>query len=177
MLFRETTAADRETIESIHLEAFGPEEGPIVAKLALDILDDDTAQPAYSYVAELDGEVVGHILFSCAHIGNLNVQNLAPLGVLPTLHKQGIGTKLTNYAIEQLKAKGVDLLFVLGYPEYYPRFGFTPAGVQGLDAPYPIPEKNSDAWMVMELKEGILGSVTGTMQCCNALDDPAMWRE
>ncbi len=44
-------------------------------------------------------------------------------------------------------------------------------------APYPIPEKNADAWMVQAPRPGIIGTVTGNVVCCKALDKPEHWRE
>jgi predicted N-acetyltransferase YhbS len=72
---------------------------------------------------------------------------------------------------------GVELVFVLGHPGYYPRFGFKPAGVLGFEAPYPIPEKHADAWMVRELRAGIIGSVRGKVVCADTLSRPEYWRE
>jgi putative acetyltransferase len=71
----------------------------------------------------------------------------------------------------------VDLVFVLGHPAYYPRFGFSPAGARGLDAPYPIPQKNAEAWMVRELRPGVIGDCSGRVICADALADPEYWRE
>ena len=85
---------------------------------------------------------------------------LAPLAVVPECQKQGVGGTLVKHGLELLSKSGVDLVFVLGYPEYYTRHGFAPAGVRGFDAPYPIPEKNSDAWMVFELRPGVIGELS-----------------
>ena len=76
-----------------------------------------------------------------------------------------------------LKDMGSELVFVLGHPEYYPRFGFRPAGVLGLSAPYPILEKNADAWMVLALCEGVIGNVRGTVRCAHSLDKEEYWVE
>jgi putative acetyltransferase len=73
--------------------------------------------------------------------------------------------------------KGVELVFVLGHPGYYPRHGFTPAGVLGFHAPYPIPEKNADAWMVQELHPGVIGRARGKILCADAINRPEYWRE
>ena len=66
---------------------------------------------------------------------------------------------------------------MLGHPWYYPRHGFTPAGILGFEAPFPIPEKDADAWMVQELRSGIIGTVSGKVVCCDALNKPEHWRE
>jgi putative acetyltransferase len=76
-----------------------------------------------------------------------------------------------------LSESGVDLVFVLGYPEYYLRHGFKTAGILSFDAPYPIPEEHADAWMVQELRSGVIGSVSGKVQCSDVLNQPEHWHE
>ncbi|MEM6692277.1 MAG: GNAT family N-acetyltransferase, partial [Planctomycetota bacterium] len=80
-------------------------------------------------------------------------------------------------ALTQLKSRSIALVFVLGYPDYYSRFGFAPAGGKGFDAPYPILPKNADAWMVKELQPGAIESNEGTVRCCTSLDQPQYWQE
>lgn len=181
MTIRTATDADRTEILKVHKIAFGPEDGPVIAALVNDLLDDATAQPLLSLVALGDGQITGHILFTRAELPGseppVSVQLLAPLAVVPGTQGQGIGQKLITAGLEKLAAGSVDLVFVLGHPGYYPRCGFQPAGVLGLDAPYPIPEKNAGAWMVQELKPGLLGKVTGTLQCARKLDEAEHWVE
>jgi putative acetyltransferase len=102
---------------------------------------------------------------------------LAPLGVLQASQLQGVGSLLVNRGLELLIEQGVDLVFVLGHPAYYPRFGFEPAGRFGFEAPYPIPEKNAEAWMVKALKSGALELFAGTVACAAVLNRPEHWRE
>jgi putative acetyltransferase len=131
-------------------------------------------------VAIIDKRAVGHILFSKAYISSnpdLNVSILAPLAVLPEYQRQGIGTKLVKKGIQILSKVGVDLVFVAGHPDYYPRHGFTPAGILGFEAPFPIPEKYSNAWMVKELSSGIIKAVSGKVVCCEVLNKPEHWRD
>lgn len=178
---RESAAADRESIEMMHLDAFGEAEGREVSRLAGDLFEDPTAWPLLSLVAEDNGRILGHVLFTAVRIvgGAEPVPGsiLAPLGVSPGTQGRGIGGKLVRAGLERLRAQGVGPVFVLGHPEYYPRFGFEPAGRLGLDAPYPIPEEHEDAWMVQELNPGFLGRVTGTVACAEVLDRPEHWAE
>ena len=53
------------------------------------------------------------------------------------------------------------LVIVVGHPEYYPRFGFTPAAPHGLKAPFPVPD---EAFMVFELKPATLKNAAGTVR-------------
>jgi putative acetyltransferase len=102
---------------------------------------------------------------------------LAPLSVHTENQSQGIGGQLIEEGLKELKASGVELVFVLGHPDYYQRYGFSTAGTKGFDAPYPIPPENSDAWMVQELHPGIIECVSGQVICADALNDLKHWQE
>lgn len=173
--------SDVSAIAAVHRDAFGSAEGPEIVELVAGLLGDATAKPLYSLVAEVDGSVVGHVLFTAVRIQpeeqQVNAQILAPLAVLPAQQGRGIGGALIHEGLRRLAAAGVDLVFVLGYPAYYAGFGFRPARAQGLLAPYPIPVEHDDAWMVQELKPGVLGRVRGTVQCADVMNDPRYWRE
>jgi predicted N-acetyltransferase YhbS len=99
------------------------------------------------------------------------------LAVHPEYQNSGIGGQLINEGIKRLREAGVDLVFVLGHPGYYPKYGFSAAGVRGLAAPYPIAPENSGAWMVQEIHPGVFGRVSGRVVCADALNDPRHWRE
>jgi putative acetyltransferase len=96
---------------------------------------------------------------------------------VPDAQKQGIGGKLIEHGLRNLSASGVDLVVVLGHPEYYPRYGFEPAANLGFDATYPIPEKNADAWMVLALRADAVGAFRGKVICADKLNKPEYWRE
>ena len=181
---RQARSDDRDRILALHLDAFGDDEGPVIASLVEEMLEDPTAEPIYSFVAESEKNVVGHVLFTSVTIepasdsnDEANAKILAPLAVTRDLQGKGIGTQLVNEVLLQLAAAGVQLVFVLGYPKYYSRFGFVPAGVRGFQAPYPIPEKNADAWMVVELQADAVESFNGAVKCCKALDQQKYWVE
>ena len=153
----------------------------MISALIEDMVADSTARPMLSLVATIDNSVVGHILFTNAVIrqpsGSVSAAILAPLAVHPEVQNQGVGGRLILEGIVRLKAAGVDLVFVLVYPAYYTRYGFTRAGVLGYEAPYPIPKEHSDAWMVQVLRSGTAKTVEARVQCANALDKQAYWQE
>jgi len=150
-------------------------------ELVNDLFSDATASPLLSLVAETDGMIVGHILFTRAtlepDVEDIRATILAPLAVSRDVQAQGIGASLIAEGIKQLAESGVDLVFVLGHPDYYPKHGFQPAGALGLEASYPIPPEHADAWMVQALREGVIGHVHGRVQCAAALDQPRHWQE
>ena len=181
MEIRKSTDADRGEIGKVHIQAFGEEKGPEIAELVSGMLDDETALPLLSLVAVENGRIIGHVLYTKVVLTQTDTpvtcQILAPLAVVPEAHGKGVGSTLIDEGLRLLKESGVELVFVLGHPEYYPRCGFTPAGVLGFEAPYPIPEEHAGAWMVQELREGVIGSVKGTVQCSDVLNQPQHWRE
>jgi putative acetyltransferase len=178
MLIREAKDSDLNDVLSVEREAFGSDEE---ANLVKDLLDDPSARPLYSLLACEGDRAVGHILFTSASIKGIEddvaISLLAPVAVIPEFQKQGVGGELIKRGLQHLTAADVDLVFVLGHPGYYPRFGFKPAGVQGFEAPYPIPEKHAGAWMVQELRPGVIGSVSGKVRCADLLNKPEYWRE
>lgn len=178
MTIRQATHKDLPAIRSIMRSAFGSDDE---AELTANLLSDDSALPVLSLLAIQDRTPVGHILFTNATITGTHRQTrcslLAPLAVVPDHQNKGIGKSLIHHGIEQLRQTGVELVFVLGHPGYYTRHGFAPAGKQGINAPYPIPDKHADAWMVRPLTNNVIGSVTGTLKCANALARPEYWRE
>jgi putative acetyltransferase len=178
---RKSTNKDRFEIENIHAKAFGEEKGPEIAELVNGLFDDHTAMPCLSLVAVENDRLIGHILYTKAVLAGtdkpVSIQLLAPLAVLPEAQTKGVGGELIKAGLSQLKDAGVALVFVLGHPDYYPRSGFTPAGVLGFEAPYPIPEEHAGAWMVQALKEGVVGRVKGKVRCSEVLDQPQHWRE
>lgn len=181
MEIRESKESDLKQILNVELRAFGKQKGPEIAGLVDRMLIDPTAAPRLSLLAFHDDQAIGHILFTRATIADLDhsvsVVILAPLAVIPESQSEGVGGRLIEAGLRRLRGSGVDLVFVLGHPGYYPRFGFEPAGALGFEAPYPIPEKDSGAWMVQELRPGFIGKVKGKISCADSLNQPEHWRE
>ena len=178
MIIREATNTERQSVLDIERRAFGYDKE---AHLVADMLGDPTAEPRLSLLASKNGRDVGHILFTAVTLvgaeAPVTASILAPLAVVPEAQAQGVGGTLITEGLRLLKASGVGLVFVLGHPGYYPRHGFQPAGRLGLHAPYPIPDEQADAWMVQALQDGLIGSITGTVQCAETLSRPEHWRE
>lgn len=98
--------------------------------------------PELSLVAEEEGDITGHILFTKARVGKETVLALAPLSVAPAWQRQGIGTALVREGHKRAKALGYDCIVVLGSETYYPRFGYVPAATFGIHPPFDVPSKN-----------------------------------
>lgn len=124
MLIRNETAGDIPAISRLVTEAFlmlaqsTGTEASIVEKLRAE------RALALSLVAEEEGEVIGYLAASAARIGTQEGWGLiGPLAVLPSRHRQGIGTALMAEALRRLRATSRGAALV-GDPAYYGRFGF-----------------------------------------------------
>jgi len=98
-----------------------------------------TAGEGLALVAEDDGQVAGHVMFTRSLLDAprrlVEVQVLSPLGVLPGRQRQGIGSALVRHGLKIMADRGVPLVFLEGSPGYYPRFGFVPGGTLGFRKP------------------------------------------
>jgi putative acetyltransferase len=89
-----------------------------------------------SLVALADGEPVGHILFSpvtmATTTGSAHGMGLSQLAVSPAWQKKGIGTRLAEMGITQLREQDCPFIIVIGHATYYPRFGFAQGHLHGV---------------------------------------------
>lgn len=116
--------------------------------------------PELSLVAEVDGKIAGHILFSKAKVGGDTVLVLAPLSVLPEFQKQGVGTALIKEGHRIAKDLGYQYSLVLGSEVYYPRVGYLTAEELGIEVPEGMPSDNFMAIRLCENAKPVSGSVT-----------------
>lgn len=173
-----TTDSDVPDILCIHQQAFGQD---IEADLVQAMLQDPSAEPLFSLLAFEDEKPVGHVLFSRVVLTDpqsiVTASILSPLAVVPEAQKRGIGGGLIRAGLQTLAEAETGLVFVLGDPGYYSRFGFTPASRHGLRAPHPVPPEHADAWMVLALRPDLVGAVRGNVVCCDELGKPEFWVE
>jgi putative acetyltransferase len=138
MDLREERPDDREAVRSVQRQAFGA-EGAVVADLVDALRDGITAGEGLALVAEVDGQVAGHVMFTRSLLDAprrlVGVQVLSPLGVLPGRQRQGIGSALVRHGLEIMADRAVPLVFLEGSPGYYPRFGFVPGATLGFRKP------------------------------------------
>lgn len=146
-MIRPASAEDREAIHAVVAAAFGqPDEADLVDALRAD------GDAVLELVAEEDGAVVGHILFSpLATDTGARFVALAPLSVQPGRQRDGLGTWLMETAHELLRAQGFDAAIVLGHPAYYPRVGYSAEAAKTVKAPFAGP-----SFMALALKPGAL---------------------
>jgi len=160
--------ADRAAIFEVNRLAFARDhEARLVDRLR------ETSGPSnLSLVAELNGQIVGHILFSPIMIdGTSSLKQataLAPLAVHPGHQYRGVGTALVRDGLIACRRAGHRIIVVLGHPDYYCRFGFTSATDNGMHPPF---EVQPGALMVLELAPDALAGVSGIVRYPPAFDE------
>jgi putative acetyltransferase len=92
---------------------------------------------------------------------DVKIAGLAPMSVLPDHQKQGIGASLVNAGLSLCVSNGYKAVVVLGHPDYYPKFGFTPASTFGIKSEYDVPD---EVFMVKELENGALSEYQGVVK-------------
>ncbi len=162
MQIRPELPGDRQAVYRLNQLAFGHESEALLV---------DALRPSSAFIPELslvaldDSDVVGHILFTRITIQGRDQSNaalaLAPMAVLPSFQRKGIGSALVRRGLEEARTLGHRLVIVVGHPDFYPRFGFVPAKPLGILAPFEAP---SEAFLVLELQPRALLGIQGMVQ-------------
>jgi putative acetyltransferase len=158
MRIRMEEAADIPRIHAVNLAAFeSATEATLVDALRVQAVD------AISLVAEDDRDIVGHIMFSPVRLtgaDDIRTMALAPMAVIPERQRAGIGAAMVRDGLAQCRRRGVEAVFVVGHPAYYPRFGFTLASSFGIACEFEVAD---EAFMAVELVAGVLRGKAGTI--------------
>jgi putative acetyltransferase len=142
---RAATPRDRDAIRKVEERAFGqPAEAGLVDALVA------AGDEVVELVAEDEGQIVGHVLFSRVFVKDggkdFAAVALAPLAVEPSFHRSGIGGALIREGHVRLKAAGEALSVVLGDPAYYGRFGYSHERAAGFGSEYQCGALQALAW-------------------------------
>jgi putative acetyltransferase len=160
MEIRAEKLKDIAAVRSVNIEAFGRKyEADLVDRLR-------GVDYTFSFVAVESEKIVGHIFFSPVEIerkctDNLFILGLAPVAILPSHQRQGIGSLLIRYGLEACLRSGCKAVVVLGNPEYYSRFGFICAREKGFKCEYKVPD---EAFMILELENDALARCSGIIK-------------
>lgn len=166
---RESAPAESGAIESLYPEAFPDED---LLPLVRDLLQDSAVTT--SLVGVIESLIVGHAIFTkCAVTGtNFRAALLGPLAVAPAWQKQGIGSAIVRTGLRRLAETDVSLVFVLGDPAYYKRFGFLPDS--RVEPPFRLPVEFNDAWQSQSVGN-IKAAISGKLSVPRQWLQPALW--
>jgi len=142
IVIRQETPEDYDAVYVLTKAAFAEEEHAdgdeqdIAPRLRLQ----ESYLPELSLVAELDGQIVGHILFTEITVGGQPALCLGIVSVLPERKRQGIGAALIHRGHEVAKGLGFSACVLVGHEDYYPRFGYEIASQYGISFPFDAPD-------------------------------------
>ncbi len=158
LTIRRERPGDETHIHEVNYRAFERKEEAEV----VDVLRNSCPE-GVSLVAEEDGKIVGHILFTPATIEgegkSIVGTGLGPVAVLPECQRRGIGSALIREGLEKMKSAGEPFVILVGHPSYYPRFGFERASKYGIRCEYEaVPD---EAFMIVVFDEKKIKGING----------------
>jgi predicted N-acetyltransferase YhbS len=116
--------------------------------------------PDLTFVAEVDGEIVGSIVYTRSWVidelgERVETATFGPLCVHPAWQRRGVGSALIGHSRALAVEKGYPAIIILGDPHNYCKHGFKTGkdlGVCTLDGKYPL------GLLVLELRQGFFAS-------------------
>ena len=174
LTIRLETSEDYYEVENVARETFWTESWSIepqitdIHLLVSRLRKCPSYEPRLHFIAELNGKIVGHIIYSKSKIvdntgTNHEMLTFGPLSVLPEYQNKGIGKKLMLHSFEEAKKLGYRAVLIYGYPSYYPRVGFKHAADFGIRSAGSDDECENayDAFMIYPLYDGAMDGING----------------
>lgn len=126
--------------------------------------NDPAFVPELDYIMELDGKLIGQVIYVRSEIESddgkkLPIMTFGPIGIAPEYKRKGYGKRLLDYSIEQAEKLGAGALAITGNIDFYGKSGFVPAKTKGVRY---FDDPEADYFLIKELKEGFLKGVSGT---------------
>ncbi len=163
-------AAIRETVRAA-FAATEEVDGTVEADTVDALRREPEFDPSLSFVAELDGRIIGHLVFTPCRVrseeGETAALALAPLSVLRGYEHTFAGTRLMRHGLAACREAGHGIVIVLGHAKYYRRFGFRPASQFGIEPPWAV---HDDYFQALALRPGALDGVHGVVEYLPPLD-------
>ena len=152
------------------------------ANITEQLINDDSAQPVVSFLAFDEDKPIGHILFSNATVEGYQKSEhicfLSPIAIIQEYRDGTVDQLLMKEGLKKLEKSGIEMVFVYGDPDYYKKHGFVPdAESFGFTPPFPLPDRHSEAWMVLALSNirGLSNSF-GKVVVADPLNKPELWK-
>ena len=126
--------------------------------------NDPAFVPELDFVMELDGKLIGQVIYvrseiECDNGSNLPIMTFGPIGIAPEFKRQGYGKRLLDYSMEKAKEMGAGALAITGNILFYGKSGFVPAKTKGVRY---ADDPQADYLLIRELTPGFLNGITGT---------------
>lgn len=163
-IVRQITAADYSTVYNLIKTAFETAEhrDGDEQDFAVNLRDGENYIPELDLVAEMDGRLIGHIMFTKTFVAKPDGSKydtllVAPLSTLLECRRMGVGAALMNEGFRIAQTMGYQSAFLIGDPAYYQRFGYKFTHLYGINHE----SMPAEYLMTKELTPGALNGVTG----------------
>lgn len=126
--------------------------------------NDPTFVPELDFVMELDGEMIGQVIYvrpeiACDDGRSVPIMTFGPIGIAPAYKRQGYGKRLLEYSMEKAREMGAGALAITGNILFYGKSGFVPAKTKGVRY---ADDPEANYFLIKELKTGFLDGISGT---------------
>lgn len=149
-------------------------EGDLIGSLVLGLMNDTEPQDIFGFVATEKEQIIGCIFFTrLSFDAPVEAFLLSPVAVHTNHQGKGIGQRLINFGIAQLKEKGVKLVFTYGDPNFYSKVGFE--HILEDKAPAPFELTQPEGWLCQSLDGGEIEPLSGSARCVKAFNKPEYW--
>lgn len=166
LTIRLETEADYRNSENLTREAFwnvycpGCKEHYVLHRYR----NDSAFVPGLDFVMELDGELIGHVMYVrsailCEDGRSVPMMTFGPISIAPAYKRQGYGKRLLDYSMEKAQAMGAGALAITGNIDFYGKSGFVPAKTKGVCY---ADDPDADYFLIKELTPGFLDGISGT---------------
>ncbi len=126
--------------------------------------DDPAFVPELDFVMELNGKLIGQVIYVrseilCEDGRSLPIMTFGPISIAPTYKRQGYGKILLDYSMEKAQELGAGALAITGNIDFYGKSGFVPAKTKSVRY---ADDPDADYFLIRELIPGFLDGVCGT---------------
>ena len=178
MKFSPYDPINTEEIKQLFTKTFsdseGQSEGLIIGDLVNEVLTSTAGHDFYCFVATENEQIIGSIIFSKLTFENeVNAFLLGPVAIHTSYQGKGIGQKLINFGLNNLKENGVEMAFTYGDPNYYSKVGFSFIAEKFVKAPLKL--TYPEGWLAQALVSDEIEPITGNSYCVEAFNKPDIW--
>ena len=158
----------------VFADSEGQVEGDLIGNLAFELQETTEPEELFGFIAKDDKTLIGCIFFTRLAFDNqINAFILSPVAVTTQYQKQGVGQKLIQFGINNLKKKNVKLLFTYGDPNFYSKVGFKAISENIAKAPFKL--TCPEGWLAQSLVGEDIEPISGNSTCVSALNHQQYW--
>ena len=166
LIIRNETKEDYRKVENLTREAFWNIYRPGCSEhYVLHCYRDDPAfVPELDFVMELNGELIGQVIYvrseiDCDDGRKLPIMTFGPISIAPRYKRQGYGKRLLDYSLEKAGEAGAGAIAITGNILFYGKSGFVPAKTKGVRY---ADDPEAEYFLIKELIPGFLDGISGT---------------